>query len=158
MSYGKAKVEGSLANDARVEVGNGSDDHGGHGPGVGKLATFSASAKTLQINGILVSVTTSNTYEAAGSALSAETFWGADHRQPGRGPGTSLGRREQLRQRRQPRKQGQLRQRQFGSPDRSGEARSYYGQVAVNAAGRVLCGSTLVQSASPWLKLAAPGM
>lgn len=45
-----------------------------------------------------------------------------------------------------------------GAPGRSGEVRSYYGQVTVNAAGQVLCGNTLVQSTSPWLKLAAPGM
>ena len=36
--------------------------------------------------------------------------------------------------------------------------RSYFAQVTLNASGQVLCGDTRVQSDSPWLKLAAPGM
>jgi hypothetical protein len=38
------------------------------------------------------------------------------------------------------------------------EQRSYYGQVTLNASGQVRSGDTLVQSNSPWLALAAPGM
>ncbi|MER3483749.1 MAG: hypothetical protein C4332_11955, partial [Meiothermus sp.] len=45
-----------------------------------------------------------------------------------------------------------------GTSNKSGDTRSYYGQVTLNASGQVLCGNTLVQSSSPWLKLAAPGM
>lgn len=98
VSYGKAKVEGTLANDARVEVkGNitgdktvdavkvevkGADGEGGGGHGgdagelEGKIANFSASAQTLQINGISVGVTPSTKYEMGDAEISADTFWG----------------------------------------------------------------------------------
>lgn len=36
--------------------------------------------------------------------------------------------------------------------------RSYYGQITISASGQVLSGETRIQSNSPWLKLAAPGM
>lgn len=44
------------------------------------------------------------------------------------------------------------------APGKSGDVRSYYGKVTLNASGQVLCGNTLVQGSSPWLELAAPGM
>lgn len=102
VSYAKATVEGTLANDARVEVhgtltgdkavealkvevetgdsAGGGDNGGGHGSGVGrlegKIAGFGATAKTLSINGITVSVTAATKYEQGKAEISADTFWG----------------------------------------------------------------------------------
>lgn len=45
-----------------------------------------------------------------------------------------------------------------GSGNSGSGIRSYYAQVTINASGQVLCGDIKVQSDSPWLKLAAPGM
>lgn len=45
-----------------------------------------------------------------------------------------------------------------GNSSNRPETRSYYGQVTINASGQVLSGDTRIQSNSPWLKLAIPGM
>jgi len=46
-----------------------------------------------------------------------------------------------------------------GSPDQGNQgSRNYYGQITLSASGRVLTGEAQIQSDSPWLRLAVPGM
>ncbi|MBF6595494.1 MAG: hypothetical protein IVW51_13770 [Thermaceae bacterium] len=100
VNYAKAQVQGTLANNVRVEVkgtvtgtnmveasfvevqsnndGKNEGDKGSRSKLEGAIANFNATAKTLSINGISVSVTPTTLYYSRQTTLTADTFWGSD--------------------------------------------------------------------------------